>query len=121
MNDIQIPDTVAVSFSSLVQLAVEHWRLANWLTASATGTSAGPARHVARKLDDFLKKHELEVQTLDGRAFDAGLAVKVIDTVENNSLPSGQVMIVQTLSPMVMWRGQIVRPAEVVTAQRTTK
>jgi hypothetical protein len=119
MNPPPVPDTIAVSLSSLVQLAVEYWRLATWLKTTTASASAGPARHAVRKLEDFLKKHELDVQSLDGRPFDAGLAAKVIDTTEDPSLPAGQVMIIETLSPMVLYRDQVVRPAEIVTAQRS--
>jgi hypothetical protein len=118
MSQTQIPESLSVSFTSLVNLAIEQWRLAQWLQTSAHGASAGPARHALRKLQDFLKSHELEVQTLDGRVFDAGLAARVVDTVEDRSLPADRIMIVETLAPMVLWRGQVVRPAEVVTAQR---
>lgn len=121
MSDPTIPENVSVSFSSLVHLAVEHWRLTRWLQVSGTGAGAGPARHAARKLEDFLRSHELDVQSLDGRIFDPGLAAKVIDSLEDPKVPAGQVIVSETLSPMVLWRGQVVRPAEVVTAQRPGK
>jgi hypothetical protein len=118
MSEMQLPESVTVSFSSLVNLAIEQWRLAHWLRSSSAGTSAGPARHAVRKLEDFLKSHDLAVQTLDGRVFDAGLSARVVDTIEDRSLPPDRTMIVETLVPMVLWRGQVVRPAEVVTAQK---
>lgn len=118
MSELQIPETLSVSFTSLVNLAIEQWRLAAWLQAAGNGAGAGPARHSVRKLHDFLHANQLEVQTLDGRAFDPGLAASVVDRIEDRSLPAGQVTIAETLSPMVLWRGHVVRPAEVVTAQQ---
>lgn len=118
MSETQIPQSLPVSFTSLVNLAIEHWRLAAWLQSSPDRAGAGPARHALRKLQDFLTANQLEVQTLDGRAFDPGLAARVVDSIEDKSLPPERVMIVETLSPMVLWRGQVVRPAEVVTAQK---
>ena len=118
MSETQIPEMLSVSFTSLVNLAIEHWRLAVWLQTSGGSANAGPARHAVRKLQDFLKSHELEVQSLDGRAFDPGLAARVVDRIEDRTLPADRITIVETLSPMVLWRGHVVRPAEVVTAQR---
>lgn len=108
---------LSVPLQSLVNLAVEQWRLAAWLAAHGTGAGAGPARHAVRKLEEFFRQNELEVQVLDGRPFDSGLAVRVVDTVQDDTLPPGKAVIAETLSPMVLWRGQVVRPAEVVTRQ----
>ena len=57
---------------------------------------------------------ELEVQSLDGRPFDPGLAVRVIDSVADPSLPRGTALIAETLSPLILWRGQVVKAADVV-------
>jgi len=117
MEDAKPPESISVPLSALINLAVEQARLANWLAANATGAGAGPARHAIRKLEEFLQRNELSVQSLDGRPHDPGLAAQVIDVVEDPSLPPGQAIIDQTLSPMVLWRGQVVRPAEVVMRQ----
>ena len=110
-----------VPFAQMVNLAVEYWRLSKWLESASKGLSAGPARHALRKLEDFLKQHEFDVQQLDGRSFDPGLAAKVIDTVEDPMLAKGTTIISETLSPMVFWRGQVVRAAEVVTSEGRAK
>jgi hypothetical protein len=61
----------------------------------------------------------LETVSLDGRPHDAGLAATVIDTVDEPTLPKGQTIVIETLSPMVLWRGQVVKTAEVVTGRGT--
>ena len=116
MSDDGLPSTVAVPLASLITLGVEQWRLATWLAANpvASGSTA-PARHALRKLEDFLRAHGIEAQSLDGRPFDAGLAARVIDTVEDPKMEAGTSVIEETLSPMILYRGQVVRAAEVVT------
>jgi hypothetical protein len=118
-----IPTSLPVPLESLVNLAVEHWRLANWLSNGHTGTGAGaaPARHVVRKMEDFLKRCDLEVRSLDGMPFDPGLAARVVDTADAPELPEGATVICQTLSPMVLWRGRVVRGAEVATRRGIRK
>jgi hypothetical protein len=113
MPDSSAPESLSVPFSSLLNIGVEYHRLATWLeTAGQNGTA--PARHAIRKLADFLKSCELEVQSMDGKPFDPGLAVRVVDSVEDRSLPKGKAMISETLSPLILWRGSVVKAADVV-------
>ena len=107
--------------TALVGLCVEHWRLAGSLAAKV-GAGADPAaRHALRRIEDFLKLCELEARNLDGHPFDAGLAAHVVDTADDPLLPEDKVVISETLSPMVLWRGAVAKPAEVVTRRGTKK
>jgi len=105
--------------SALAHLAVEWWRLSASLAGSAGG--ATPARHASRRIGDFLKQCEVEIQTLDGRHFDPGLPVRVIDAVDDASLKAGESIIAETLSPIVLWRGQVIQSADVVTRRGAGK
>lgn len=118
MHDSPVPESMSVPLTSLVSIAVEQWRLAN---ALASGGGGAPARHALRRIEDFLLRCELRVETLDGKPFDPGLAAQVIDSVEDPTLPQGQVLIDETLSPMVLWRGRVVKAAEVATRKGTGK
>lgn len=105
------PASIEVPLAALVNLGLEHWRLAVTLGP----TPAAPARHALRRIGDFLATCELEVRGLDGRAFDPGLAARVVDAVDDPGLPAGVAVVAETLSPMVLWRGNVVRAADVVT------
>ncbi|MDB5322208.1 MAG: hypothetical protein JWN40_3839 [Phycisphaerales bacterium] len=116
------PKELSVTFASLVDLGVEHWRLSTWLAgiAAAGGAGAGGGatalpRHALRRMDDFLKACSLEVRGLDGQAFDVGMAARVLDAVDDPTLAEGSAVVVETVAPMVLWRGQVVRVADVVT------
>jgi hypothetical protein len=115
------PESLPVPFATLVSVGVEHWRLARWLkeVGGETSSAAAPARHAVRRIEDFLRACEFEVHTMDARPFDAGLAVHVVDTIDDAALAEGDVRIDETLSPMVLWRGTVVRAAEVVTRRGT--
>jgi hypothetical protein len=99
-------------------LASEHWRLATWLAGipgASSGSAAAPARHALRRIVDFLTAAQLEVRSMHDRPFDPGLAVRVVDAVDDPSLPAGETVIAETVSPLILWRGNVVRPADVVT------
>jgi hypothetical protein len=114
-----IPKSLEVQLSSMIALAVEHWRLSRWLSAQKSQDSAATARHAVARLGDFLSKCEVEARSLDGLSADAGLAARVVDVVEDPSMPAGQMVIEETLSPLVLWRGRVVKEADVVSRRGT--
>jgi molecular chaperone GrpE (heat shock protein) len=101
-----------------VDLCIEHWRLSR-AVAGTPAAAGGAARHALRRIGDILQRFELEAHSLDGQAFDAGLAVRVVHTEDDPKSPHDKVTIGETVSPMVLWRGNVVRPADVVTRRGT--
>jgi hypothetical protein len=110
-----VPKEINISLSALADLGTEHWRLATWLDQAAPDGSAALARHALRRMKEFLNSCELEIRSLDGQPYDAGMAARVVDTIDDPELPHGASVIAETVSPMVLWRGQVLRPADVVT------
>jgi hypothetical protein len=108
----ELPESIEVSLQSLAELAVECWRLERW--AGDASESAPRARHVARRMKSFLGAHGLEVLDVTGRAYEPGLAVEVLDAYADASLPAGARVIDETVSPIVLWRGSVVRHGQVV-------
>ena len=109
----ELPQTLPVSLSSLAELAVEWWRLGRWAGAAA-GDSSPQARHVARRLGKFLSDLGLEVLDVTGRAYEPGLAVEVLDAFEDPRLPPGTQVVDESVAPVVLYRGAVVRHGQVV-------
>jgi hypothetical protein len=108
-----LASSLEVPLESLVALAVEHWRLSTWI-ADREGSDIAPARHAVRRLGDFLAQVQMEARSLDGEPADAGLAAHVVDSVDDPEMATGKVVIEETLSPLVLWRGKVIREAQVV-------
>jgi len=108
----ELPQTLNVSLSTLAELAVEWWRLERW--AGGSEESSPQARHAARRLGRFLSEHGLEVLDVTGRAYEPGLAVEVLDAFEDASLPRGSQVVDETVAPVVLYRGAVVRHGQVV-------
>lgn len=112
----ELPQTIPVALSALAELAVEWWRL----DRRAAAPDAGPhARHVARRLARFLSDHGLEVLDVTGRAYEPGLAVEVLDAFEDARLPHGSQVVDETVAPVVLFRGRVVRHGQVVVRRKT--
>jgi hypothetical protein len=113
------PETACVPLETLVALAIEHWRLARWLEKLPKGNITAQPRHALAKMADALAQCQLETRSLDGHLFDPGLAVRVVDAMDNAQLPQGTTFIGETVSPQVLWRGRVINPADVVTIRGT--
>jgi hypothetical protein len=114
-----IPDSVNVPLADLVKLGVEHWRLTAAVAKMPNGDDAAQVRHALRRIGEFLAGRELEVRPMDGQRFVAGLAARVVHSIDTPRLPAGTAVIIETVSPLVLWRGQVVQPADVVTGRGT--
>ena len=108
----ELPQTLPVSLSALAELAVEWWRLDRW--ASGAHEAGAHARHVARRLAKFLSEQGLEVLDVAGRAYEPGLAVEVLDAFRDARLPPGAQVVDETVTPVVLFRGTVVRHGQVV-------
>ena len=70
-------------------------------------------------MQDLFTSIQMEIRSLETLPYDPGMAVEVIDTIDDPTLPEGQIVIQETLSPMVLWREEVVKTAEVVTHRGT--
>ena len=109
----ELPQTLPVSLYALAELAVEWWRLDRWARGAPQGEGAH-ARHAARRLAKFLSEHGLEVLDVSGRAYEPGLAVEVLDAFTDARLPAGSQVVDETVAPVVLLRGTVVRHGQVV-------
>ena len=109
---VELPQTLDVSLSSLAELAVEWWRLERW--AGGSEESSPQARHAARRLGRFLSEQGLEVLDVTGRPYEPGLAVEVLDAFADASLPQGAQVVDETVAPVVLYHGAVVRHGQVI-------
>ncbi len=113
-NPDELPQALEVPLASLAELAVEWWRLELWASGPQAGMGDARTRHVARRLGKFLEGRGLSCVDLTGRPHDAGLAAEVLDVIHDDALPPGAAVIEETVSPVVLWRGRVLRHAQVI-------
>ncbi|HVF57223.1 MAG TPA: hypothetical protein VM934_13795 [Pyrinomonadaceae bacterium] len=114
----EIPPSLAVPLSSLVEIAIECWRLERWLAVAHREGSAPHVRHVARRLAKFLGERELATLDITGRRYEPGLAVEVLDATDDEQLSEGTTIIDEMVAPIVLWRGTVVRHGQVIVRRK---
>jgi hypothetical protein len=107
-------EQVSVAVEQLAGLAVEHWRLSGALSSGSV--SGALVRHSLRKMEDVLKSLGLEARSLDGMIYDPGLNVRVVDKMVTPVIKDDTAVIAETVAPLVLFGGRVVKTAEVVLA-----
>lgn len=107
-------ESISIPLDSLIDLAVEHWRLVRWLESSGGRSSNAVIRRSIRILGDFLEQHHLGILELTGQPYEPGLAAEVVETLSDLNGPEKKVVIEETLSPIVRYNDQVVRHARIV-------
>jgi hypothetical protein len=105
-------ETIDVKISDLTDLAIEAWRLQRWAFMSGFERERTIPRRTTRSLTSFLTDAGFEFCDLSGQPYDPGLAVEVVDTEGDKN--AGSAWISETVSPIVLWHGHMVRTGEVV-------
>lgn len=112
-----LPDKLDVPLDALIELAIESWRLEDWLAGLPPEKAASKLRHVARRLQKFLIERELSALDLTGRKYEPGMAVEVLEVLADENLRAGEKLIVEMVAPIVSWRGRVVRHGQIVIGQ----
>lgn len=113
----QLPDKLHVPLDALIELAIESWRLEQWLAALPPEKVASKLRHIARRLQKFLSERELAALDLTGQKYEPGLAVEVLEVLTDESLRARDKLIVEMVAPIILWRGRVVRHGQIVVGQ----
>lgn len=117
MASEEFPAQLGVPLAALVELAIESWRLEQWIAAMPPEKTASKVRHVARRLQKFLSERELSSLDLTGQKYEPGMAVEVLEAFADESLRADEKLIAEMVAPIVLWRGRVVRHGQVVVKQ----
>ena len=113
----ELPDKLDVPLDALIELAIESWRLEQWIATLPPEKVASKLRHVARRLQKFLTERELAALDLTGRRYEPGMAVEVLEVLTEGNLRTDEKLIVEMVAPVVLWRERVVRHGQIVIGQ----
>jgi len=117
MSTEELPAQLDVPLASLIELAIEGWRLDSWLATLPPEKVASKLRHVARRLQKFLSERELSALDLTGKSYEPGMSVEVLEALEDERLGEHERLIDEMVEPIILWRGRVVKYGRVVVRQ----
>ncbi len=104
---------------SLIDVAVESWRLARLLTRIATKLDVGEAnrcanqiRYAQKRIDDSLEAHGILLVSVEGQPFDPGVAASALNVGDFDA--EDPLLIDQMIEPIVMGRDGLKRQGTVM-------
>jgi hypothetical protein len=117
----KLPAQLDVPLAALIELAIESWRLEQWLAAVPPEKADSKLRHIARRFQKFLSERELAALDLTGQKYQPGMAVEVIEALEDRSLGEHEKLIAEMVEPIILWRGQVVKFGQIVIRQGSAR
>ena len=93
-------------------VALAYWRLNKWVESINTSRKTA-ATSSLRLLNNYLQKSNIEIKDFLGQQYDVGMAVDVISKDSAKDRPENDLIISETLSPLILQNGEIVKFGQV--------
>ena len=114
MDSMTIPTELTMDTDDACALSLEFWRL-SVIADLLKDSNQGPGlRHAVRRISEALKGMGIEVVDFVGRPYDPGMVPEVVEVREDQTLPYGRAIIDETIAPTVTWRGQVIKPGQII-------
>lgn len=94
------------------ELAVAAWRLEKWLDNLKADRKMA-AKSALRSIKKYIAESGVEIKDPVGSKFDPGLAVEVVNN-EAEDAPEEELIIIETLSPYIYLKGELIQHARVI-------
>jgi hypothetical protein len=107
-----VPARVLQAFAAI---ATNAWRTRNKMTDEDTGEAKDEMKRAYRHVEalfEALSEIGIEIRDMQGRAFDSGMALKVISFEPTPGLSREE--IAETIKPTVTWQDQLIQMGEVI-------
>ena len=114
MNSKTIPDELPIAMEGACSLSLECWRLRRIAELAQDSNEGSGLRHAVRRIAEILKSMGVETVDFAGRIYDPGMVPAVVEVREDQGLRDGLAVVVETISPTVTWRGQVVMAGQII-------
>ena len=101
----------------LGDLALAYWRLNNWVENVHVERKTGAISSL-KQMERYLKSNDVELLDFLGQKYDSGYAIDVLDTDAPEGVPEENLIISETLCPLIMQRGEILKYGQVILGEK---
>ena len=106
---------MSLSVESLVELAVEVWRIEQRLakvTSGLTDIQKKGLESSVQKLKRYLEKYDLEIRDYTNQKFNEGLNLDILSVEKAPTIT--EPIVKETVEPTIMCKGQVVKKAKII-------
>ena len=99
--------------NNIADLAVSYWRLVAWVdqvNVERKTAATSSLRHIKR----FLDENGIEFRDYYGQKYDPGFAIDVIGILSGEGRPEEQLVVAETLVPLVLQNGEVLKYGQVM-------
>jgi hypothetical protein len=114
MNAKTLPTELLIDPEGACAIALECWRLSFIAELLKDSNHGAGLRHAVRRIAETLKEMGVEVVDLAGRPYDPGMVPEVVEVREDQGFSDGHAIIAETIAPTVTWRGQVIKPGQII-------
>lgn len=114
MNPKMIPAELPMDADGACAIALECWRLSIMAELLKDTSQGAGVRHAVRRITEALKGMGIDVIDFSGRPYDPGMVPEVVEVRKDQKIPDGRAVIDETIAPTVTWRGQVIRPGQII-------
>lgn len=119
MKSRSIPAELQVPLEGACTLSLECWRLRRLAEQVGDANAGLVLRHAIRRITEILEDMGIEVVDFVGRTYDPGMVSEVVEVREDQGLLDGEAIIAETITPTVIWRGQVVSSGQIIVKRST--
>lgn len=113
-------DAIEIAQDVAITLMLETWRLWQTIGKLESQFNTIALRYPIKKMKDALESSGCKFIDLTGQKYDAGMAVDVITTEEDSLIKSGDIIIREMVSPIVLWNDMLLSHGQVILAKGIT-
>ncbi len=113
-------DAIEIAQDVAITLMLETWRLWQTIGKLESQFNMIALRYPIKKIKDALESSGCKFIDLTGQSYDTGMAVDIITTEEDSLIKSGDIIIKEMVSPIILWDDMLLSHGQVILAKGIT-
>lgn len=97
----------------LSELALNYWRLTNWVTKS-NADKKSIAYSALKRINSYLEKKQIELLDLTGQKYDDGYAADVLGVESETGASEEELIVSEMVKPIIIFRGSVIKHGQVI-------
>ena len=101
-------------------IALAYWRLEKWVNETNVERKTA-AISALRQMKRYLDENGIEIKDYLGKKYDSGFAIDVIGRNTEKNLPEEELVVSETLTPLILEKGEVLKFGQVILGERVKR